>query len=151
MRAEGIHKTFYILLIPELRNRCKSKPSGTGRKSFFAEFSGHLATVKGRFFNKKWIPNVKICSPRGSALGRTCVSQGDYKQRYMLLREMFNNHHVLSVQIVLSLDWRIALMSYSGFRRNQKRKWEGPQAVENLPSRQLPSVLILVAGDCLLA
>lgn len=69
---------------------------------------------------------VKICGPIGSELGRACISQGHYKQRCMLLGEMFNNCHVISVQIVLALDQRIALMSCSGFRRNQKRKREGP-------------------------
>lgn len=70
---------------------------------------------------------AKICSPIGSALGRACLSQGHYKQRCTLLGEMFNNCHVISVHIVLALDWRIALMSFSGFRRNQKRKREGPE------------------------
>lgn len=77
---------------------------------------------------------VKICSPLGSALGRACISQGHYKQRCSLLGEMSNNHHVVSVQIVLAWDWRIALMSCSGFRRNQKRKREGLRAVGNFPS-----------------
>lgn len=77
---------------------------------------------------------VKIPSPTGLALGRACISQGHYKQRCTLLGEMFNKHHVVSVQIVLARDWRIALMSCSGFRRNQKREREGPQAVGNLPS-----------------
>lgn len=69
---------------------------------------------------------VKICSPIGPALGRACISQGHYKQRCTLLGEMFNNHHVVSVQIVVVRDQRIALMSCSGFRRNQKKNREGP-------------------------
>lgn len=67
---------------------------------------------------------VQICSPIGSELGRAYISQGDYKQRHMLLGEVFNNFHVMSVQIGLALDLSTAVMSCSGFGRNQERNKE---------------------------
>lgn len=140
MRAEGIHKTFYILLIPELRNRCKSKPSGTGRKSFLQSSVDIWLQLRHAFLIQNEYP-VKICSPIGSELGRACISQEDYKQRCMLLGEVFNNLHIMGVQIGLALNLRIALMSCSGFRRNQKRKKEKdtePQGISSLDSRLLP-------------
>lgn len=123
MRVEGIHKTFYILLIPELRNRCKSKPSGSGRKSFLQSSVDIWLQLWHAFLIQDEYP-FKICSPIGCELGRAYVSQGDYKEGCVLLGEVFNNLRVRNIQIALALDLRIAVMSCAGFRRNQKSKTE---------------------------
>ena len=123
MRAEGIHKTFHVLLIPELRNRWKSKPSGTGRKSFLQSLVDIWLQLRDAFLIQDEYP-VKICSPVGSELGRACVSRGGYKQRCVLLGEAFSNLHVVSVQIGLALAPRTAVTSCSGFGRNQERRKE---------------------------
>lgn len=146
MRAEGIHKTFYILLIPELRNRCKSKPSGTGGKSLLQRSVDIWLQLRGAFLIQDEYP-VKICCPIGSEWGRATLAKGTINKD-VLLGEAFNNLHVTSVQIGLALDLRTALMSCSGFRSQRRRKERGTPAFifKECKSSYLMAALRLIQG-----